>query len=104
MERIASIMYLKDGFSEEYKARHDDLWPEMEQALKEHGAQNYSIFLDDNTHVLFAYLEVENREKYDKIAETEICKKWWAYMEPLMETNEDNSPVSKNLTSVFYLA
>lgn len=104
MERIASIMYLKDGFSEEYKARHDDLWPEMEQALKEHGAQNYSIFLDDNTHVLFAYLEVENREKYDKIAETEICKKWWAYMEPLMETNEDNSPVSKSLTSVFYLA
>lgn len=104
MERMASIMYLKDGFSEEYKARHDDLWPEMEQALKEHGAQNYSIFLDDNTHVLFAYLEVENREKYDKIAETEICKKWWAYMEPLMETNEDNSPVSKNLTSVFYLA
>lgn len=104
MERIASIMYLKDGFSEEYKAAHDDLWPEMEQALKEHGAQNYSIFLDDNTHVLFAYLEVENREKYDKIAETEICKKWWAYMEPLMETNEDNSPVSKSLTSVFYLA
>ncbi|MBC1458626.1 L-rhamnose mutarotase [Listeria newyorkensis] len=104
MERIASIMYLKDGFSEEYKARHDDLWPEMEQALKEHGAQNYSIFLDDNTHVLFAYLEVENKEKYDKIAETEICKKWWAYMEPLMETNEDNSPVSKSLTSVFYLA
>lgn len=104
MERIASIMYLKDGFSEEYKARHDDLWPEMEQALKEHGAQNYSIFLDDNTHVLFAYLEVENKEEYDKIASTEICKKWWAYMEPLMETNEDNSPVSKSLTSVFYLA
>ncbi|EUJ47775.1 L-rhamnose mutarotase [Paenilisteria rocourtiae] len=104
MERVASIMYLKDGFVEEYKARHDDLWPEMEQALKEHGAQNYSIFLDDNTHVLFAYLEVENKEKYDEIASTEICKKWWAYMEPFMDTNEDNSPVSKDLTSVFYLA
>ncbi|WP_430535345.1 L-rhamnose mutarotase [Listeria rocourtiae] len=104
MERMASVMYLKDGFTEEYKARHDELWPEMEQALKDHGAHNYSIFLDDNTHVLFAYLEVESREKYDEIASTEICKKWWAYMEPLMETNEDNSPVSKNLTPVFYLA
>ncbi|EUJ22807.1 L-rhamnose 1-epimerase [Listeria grandensis FSL F6-0971] len=104
MERIASIMYLKDGFSEEYKARHDDLWPEMKQALKEHGAQNYSIFLDDNAGVLFAYLEVENKENYNKIASTEICKKWWAYMEPLMETNGDNRPVSKDLTSVFYLA
>ncbi|MBC1373263.1 L-rhamnose mutarotase [Listeria booriae] len=104
MERIASIMYLKDGFAEEYKARHDNLWPEMEQALKAHGAQNYSIFLDDNTHVLFAYLEVENKEKYEKIASTDICKKWWAYMEPLMDTNSDNSPVSKNLTEVFYLA
>ncbi|WP_374703721.1 L-rhamnose mutarotase [Paenibacillus sp. F4] len=34
---------------------------------------------------------------------TDICQKWWAYMKPLMETNPDDSPVSRNLKEVFYL-
>lgn len=97
-------MYLYEGNQAEYKKRHDELWPEMEQALKAHGASNYSIFLDPVTDILFAYLEVENKADYDRIAETEICKKWWAYMAPIMKSNEDNSPVSKDLTQVFYLA
>ena len=76
----------------------------MKQALKEHGASNYSIFLDQETDTLFAYLEVENKADFDKIAETDICKKWWAYMAPIMKSNSDNSPVAKNLKQVFYLA
>jgi L-rhamnose mutarotase len=76
----------------------------MEKELKAHGVHNYSIFLDKETGQLFAYLEVEDEERWGKMAETDICQKWWAYMEPLMETNPDNSPVSKELTNVFYLA
>lgn len=60
-------------------------------------------FLDVESGQLFAYLEVDDVETWDKVSETEICKKWWDYMEPLMETNPDNSPVSKQLQSVFYL-
>ncbi|MFU1792242.1 L-rhamnose mutarotase [Paenibacillus azoreducens] len=104
MERIASVMYLYPGNQAEYQKRHDELWPEMEEALKEHGASNYSIFLDRETDTLFAYLEVENKAAYDKIAETDICKKWWAYMAPIMKSNPDNSPVAKDLEQVFYLA
>ncbi len=104
MERIGAIMYLYPGHQDEYQKRHDELWPELEQALKAHGASNYSIFLDPDTDSLFAYLEVEDKASYDKIAETVICKKWWAYMAPIMKSNEDNSPVSKGLRPVFYLA
>ncbi|GGG11375.1 L-rhamnose mutarotase [Paenibacillus aceti] len=104
MERIACIMYLYPGNQFEYQKRHQELWPEMKQALKEHGASNYSIFLDQETDTLFAYLEVDNKAAYDKIAETEICKKWWAYMAPIMKSNADNSPVAKDLKQVFYLA
>lgn len=104
MIRKASIMFVyKDKF-DEYKRRHDEIWPEMEQELKTHGIHNYSIFLHKETGQLFAYLEIEDEEKWSKMAETEICKKWWAYMEPLMETNPDNSPISEELTNVFYLA
>ncbi|EIA21237.1 L-rhamnose mutarotase [Listeria fleischmannii] len=104
MERIAQLMYLYPDQQEEYKKRHDELWPELEAALKAHGASNYSIFLDKNTDILFAYLEVESQARYNQIADTDICKKWWAYMAPIMKTNEDNSPVTKELHEVFYLA
>lgn len=104
MERIAQLMYLYPDQQEEYKKRHDELWPELEAALKAHGASNYSIFLDKNTDILFAYLEVKSQARYNQIADTDICKKWWAYMAPIMKTNEDNSPVTKELHEVFYLA
>ncbi|MCM3041555.1 L-rhamnose mutarotase [Paenibacillus motobuensis] len=104
MERIALIMYLHPGNQFEYHKRHNQLWPDMKLALKEHGASNYSIFLDQEANTLFAYLEVENKADFDKIAETDICKKWWAYMAPIMKSNPDNSPVAKNLKQVFYLA
>lgn len=103
MIRKASIMTVYKEYFAEYKRRHDEIWPEMKKALKEHGAHNYSIFLDERNGQLFAYLEIEDEEKWAQMAETEICQKWWAYMEPLMETNPDNSPVSIDLKEVFHL-
>lgn len=47
MIRKASIMHVFPDYYEEYKRRHDKLWPEMAEALKRHGAHNYSIFLDE---------------------------------------------------------
>lgn len=88
---------------EEYAKRHNPIWPELEKKLKEHGVENYSIFLDTETNSLFGYVEIESEEKWNAIAETAICKKWWAYMTDLMETNDDNSPVSKDLKSLFYM-
>lgn len=104
MERIAQIMYLYPGNQQVYEKRHHNLWPEMKEALKAHGATNYSIFLDKENDTLFAYLEVEDKASYDKIAETDICKKWWEYMAPIMKSNPDNSPIGTDLKSVFYLA
>lgn len=104
MIRKASKMFLYKDCYEEYKKRHDELWDDMKVELKEHSAHNYSIFLDEETGQLFAYVEIESEEKWATMADTAICRKWWTYMEPLMETNEDLSPVAVELKSVFYLA
>lgn len=88
---------------EEYKRRHDELWPEMEQMLKEHGALSYSIFLDPETSTLFGYLEIKDEALWSQTAQTEINKKWWDYMEDIMDTNSDNSPVAVDLLPVFEL-
>ncbi len=96
-------MKLYAGMAEEYEKRHNALWPEMKDMIHEYGGKNYTIFLDEVTNVLFGYIEIESEEKWDKSAETEICQKWWEYMSDIMETNDDNSPVSIALKNVFHL-
>ena len=103
MVRLGQVMYLhKDAF-DVYQKRHAALWPEMKLALREYGASNYSIFLNKETGQTFAYLEVPSVETYNRIADTDVCKKWWKYMAPLMDTNPDNSPVTTDLKEVFHL-
>lgn len=96
-------MKLYPGMAEEYEKRHNELWPEMIAMIHEYGGSNYSIFLDEECSILFGVIELEDPDRYDKSAETAICRKWWDYMADLMETNPDNSPVSSTLKPVFHL-
>ena len=96
-------MKLYPGMEEEYKKRHNELWDEMKDMIHEHGGKNYSIFLDRDTNMLFDYIEIEDEEKWKKGADTAINRKWWHYMADIMETNEDESPVSWDLNLMFHL-
>ena len=103
MKRVAFKMKLFKGYEAEYKKRHDEIWPELSSLLKQNGISEYSIFLDETTNSLFGVLKVENELALDKLPEYPIMKKWWAYMKDIMESNEDNSPVSIPMQEVFYL-
>ena len=103
MIRKACLMTLKPGSRMEYERRHNPIWPELATVLKEHGVSNYSIFCDDAADRLFAYVEIESEERWQQIAKTEVCQRWWAHMSDLMLTNADHSPVSVELESVFHL-
>lgn len=103
MIRKAFKMKLYPGMEIEYEKRHNELWPEMQNMIHEYGGHNYSIFLDKETNVLYGYIELEDEEKWNESANTPICRKWWHYMSDIMETNPDESPVSIDLKSVFYL-
>ncbi|MGF6906127.1 L-rhamnose mutarotase [Fusobacterium sp. PH5-44] len=88
---------------EEYEKRHNLLWAEMKEMIRQYGGNNYSIFLDKDTSTLFGYIELVDEEKWSESANTAICKKWWDYMSDIMDTNDDNSPVSIDLKNVFHL-
>ena len=103
MHRIAFKMKLFKGNEEEYRKRHDALWPELRTLLKETGVEDNSIFLEEETNSLFGVLKIENTMKLDELPHHPVMKKWWAYMKDIMESNPDNSPVSVPLKEVFYL-
>ena len=90
-------MKLFPGQEAEYEKRHNELWPEMQDMIHEHGGKNYTIFLDKETLTLFGYIEIEDEELWAKGADTAINRKWWDFMADIMETNPDNSPVSVDL-------
>ena len=97
-------MKLLPGMAAEYERRHAAIWPEMKAMLREYGALDYSIFLDPETLILFAYLEIEDEAKWAASADTAICRKWWDYMADIMDVNPDNSPVCHDLKPVFHLS
>ncbi|MGB3802347.1 MAG: L-rhamnose mutarotase [Lewinella sp.] len=103
MIRKAFKMKVYADRTDEYVDRHNPIWPELAETLGAHGVSNYSIFLDDETNTLFGYAEVKSEEQWDAIAQTKVCREWWAYMRELMETNADDSPVSTDLREVFHL-
>ena len=96
-------MKLYPGMAEEYERRHNLLWPEMKEMIHAHGGHNYSIYLDEETNVLYGYIEIDDPELWAKSADTPINRKWWDYMADIMETNPDNSPVAIDLQNVFHL-
>ncbi|WP_339185164.1 L-rhamnose mutarotase [Oceanobacillus sp. FSL W7-1293] len=103
MIRKAFVMTVYPDKHEEYEKRHNEIWPEMVEELHRHGASNYSIFLDRESNKLFGYIEIENEKKWKQMAETEINQKWWEFMDSVMETYPDKSPVSTNLKEVFHM-
>ena len=96
-------MLLHAGQLDEYRRRHDPIWPELAAVLQAHGVRNYSIHLHPRTLQLFGYAEVESEERWAAIAQTPVCRQWWTHMRALMAVNADDSPVSLALEEVFHL-
>jgi L-rhamnose mutarotase len=103
MNRVAFKMKLHSGQAEEYKKRHNAIWPELKSLLKQAGISNYSIFLDEESNTLFAVMSIQAENKLSDLPNHSIMKKWWTFMNDIMDTNADNSPTSKQLQEVFYL-
>lgn len=103
MKRVAFKMFLKEGFKEEYRKRHNELWPEVVDLLKKAGISDYSIFLDEKTHELFAVQTLSREKGSQSLGHQEIIQHWWDHMADIMEVNPDNSPVSEELEELFYL-
>ena len=103
LERHAFRMKLNPGMAEEYKRRHDTIWPDLVDLLHEAGVSDYSIFLDEETNTLFGVLRRRKDHTMDDLPSSGVMQKWWAYMADIMATNEKNEPLSEDLRPVFHM-
>lgn len=103
MEKYAFKMHLNPGCHAEYKKRHDEIWPELVTLLKQAGISDYSIYLDEQTNILFGVLWRTDDHRMDSLPGHEIMQKWWAHMADIMETHSTDEPIAVPLTPVFHM-
>ena len=88
MAHYAWVLEVRPGYEEEYVRRHDEIWPEMVEALREAGISNYSIFRHGLT--LFGYFETDDIERTQShLAESETNRRWSKWMAPIMKVEVD---------------
>jgi L-rhamnose mutarotase len=103
VEKIAFRMQLKPGCIGEYRRRHDEIWPDLADALRAAGIRDYSIHHDPITDALFATLWRNRDHGMGGLAALPVMRRWWAWMAPLMETGPDDAPLTWPLDTVFHL-
>ena len=103
MQRHAFKMFLNPGAGHEYRRRHESIWPELTALIREKGVRNYSIHLDPETNILFAYLERTDDHRMDEVTKHSVMWRWWGHMRDIMAANPDGSPVTSPLAEVFHL-
>ena len=106
MERVCFLLKVKPDRLEEYKQRHQSVWPDMLQALRETGWHNYSLFLRDDG-LLVGYFETPDLQAaLDGMAVREVNARWQADMAQFFEGLDGRRPDEGflRLEQVFYLA
>lgn len=103
MEKYAFKMQLKPGQKDEYRRRHDEIWPELVDLLRGAGISDYSIHLDDETGALLGVLWRKKDHTMDALPSNPVMQRWWAHMADIMETRPDNEPVSSTLETLFHM-
>jgi L-rhamnose mutarotase len=106
MKRIGFVLKVKQDKLEEYKRHHEQVWPEMLQALRDAGWHNYSLFVRDDG-LLFGYFETPDSLQTAQalMAETKVNTRWQEFMAPFFESPNNARPdeMFVELTEIFHL-
>ncbi len=102
-ERYVFRMRLNAGMAAEYRRRHDAIWPELVNLLRDAGVSDYSIHLDEETGLLIGVMIRADTHTMEELPDHPVMQKWWAHMADIMETGPDNAPVARALPRLFHM-
>jgi L-rhamnose mutarotase len=106
MKRVGFLLKVKEEKIAEYKKHHENVWPEMLEALRRNGWHNYSIFMGDDG-LLFGYFETPEsfQAALDGMDREAINEKWQDFMAPFFESSSAShaDKMMTELVEVFHL-
>jgi len=105
MKRVGFLLKVKKEKIAEYRERHQDVWPEMLDALRRTGWHNYSLFMHDDG-LLFGYLETPDsfQAALAGMSREEVNARWQTFMAPYFEgLGVHADQMMQELEEVFHL-
>ena len=102
-KRYVFRMRLNADMTDEYQRRHDEIWPDLVTLLHQAGVSDYSIHLDEETHLLVGILQRAEDHTMDELPHSPVMQKWWAHMADIIETSADNTPVAVPPKRLFHM-
>jgi len=105
MERVCFLSRVRPDRLEEYRRRHEAVWPELLSALRDCGWTNYSLFLTDDG-LLVGYLETEDYDAaLSRMAQTDVNDRWQADMQQFFADEGGRRPDEgfRRLPEIFHL-
>ena len=102
-ETIAFRLTLVPGQIATYRKRHDEIWPELEEALRAAGIIEYRIFNQPGDTALFAVMRRKKNHDLDALAESAVMRRWWDMMRDVTVTGPDGVPVQQALETVYVM-
>ncbi|SEG81947.1 L-rhamnose mutarotase [Actinacidiphila yanglinensis] len=100
--RIVNSLVVPAAHLDEYRRRHDLLWPEIRAGITAQGGRNFSIFAAPELDRVITYVEVEDLGRWHAGAADEATRRWWRHMAEVMPTHPDHSPLAVPLPEVFH--
>ena len=98
MHAFAETFKPTPGNYEQYKKAHDELWPELANAMAAHHVNMVIYHYHDR---LFLYATAPTREDFERSHEEPVAQKWLEYMATMMVTDDQGKSVVEKLEQVF---
>ena len=86
MERVCFTFEIHPGAEAEYKKRHDEIWPELAEAIRAAGQSNFSLFRRGTTVVAYMECEPDVDTAFARIAATDVNRRWTEWLEDVIAT------------------
>lgn len=90
MQRACFIFQLKEGAEEEYKRRHDEIWPELIEAIQDSGLKNYTLFRRGLQVIGYVECHPDIKTAFAKVESTEVNARWDVWFEEIIEDITDS--------------
>lgn len=104
MERVCFTFEIRPGTEAEYKKRHDEIWPELVQAIKDAGQSNYSLFRRGTTVIGYVECEPDAATAFARVAATDANGRWSKWFEEIIDTPREQDGGFERLEEVWHLA
>ncbi len=93
MERLCFTFEIRPGTEAEYKKRHDEIWPELVEAITGAGLKNYTLFRRGTEIIAYVECEPSVEVAFAKLAPTEVNARWSKWFEDVIVslTDEDGN-------------